>query len=355
MNTYAVIMAGGGGTRFWPSSRQKTPKQLLNLTGNDYMINETIQRILPVIPADHIFIVTNQTQVESMRKITAGYIQPHHILSEPAARNTAACIGYAAFEITKKYGEGIMCVFPADHYIKDKTAFAAIIKESVNTAANHDKLVTIGIPPTFPSTGYGYIKFSNESKSNMKEVQEFKEKPDLETAAKYIRNGNYLWNSGMFIWKTSTILNAFERYLPKIYSCLTEIAAAMNTENEQKKISEIYPSIPSISIDYGIMERSGDVVVLPGDFGWNDVGSWETMDALHESDQQGNVCIGDSLVIDTANCVTYSRKRLIAAVGVENLIIVESDDAILVCDKDRAQDVKLVVDQLAAQGREDLL
>lgn len=351
MNTYGVIMAGGGGTRFWPLSRQEEPKQLLNLSGKDLMINETIDRIATIAKKDDIFVVTNVTQVPKMKTATAGRLQENHILAEPSARNTSACIGYAAMEIVKKYGDGIMCISPADHFIKNQAEFTRVLNEAVNVAEKEDKLITIGIQPTYPATGYGYIKFDKSEDSIAKKVVEFKEKPDLETAKEYLASGAYAWNSGMFIWKASTILKKFEELLPDVYACIEKIGDAMGTPAETEVIQEIYPTITSISVDYGIMEKSSDVLVISGDFGWNDVGSWENMDVIYDEDKNGNILVGNQINIDTKNTISYAKKRLITTIGVENLIIVETEDAILVCDKSRAQDVKLIVDELKSNGQ----
>lgn len=355
MNTYGVIMAGGGGTRFWPLSRQEEPKQLLNLSGNDLMINETIDRIATVADKNDIFVVTNVTQVPKMKAATASRLQENHILAEPSARNTSACIGYAAMEIVKKYGDGIMCISPADHFIKNTAEFKRVLTEAVEVAEKEDKLITVGIQPTYPATGYGYIKFDKAEESVAKTVIEFKEKPDLETAKSYLANGEYAWNSGMFIWKASTILKKFEELLPDVYACIVKIGEAMNTPEEAQVIADVYPTIPSISVDYGIMEKSDDVLVISGDFGWNDVGSWENMDVIYDEDENGNIIVGNQINIDTKNTISYAKKRLITTVGVENLIIVETEDAILVCDKNRAQDVKLIVDELKASGQKEYL
>ena len=355
MQVYGVIMAGGGGTRFWPLSRREEPKQLLNLSGKDLMINETIDRIAGVADKKDIFIVTNEAQMPKMEKAGEGRVARDHILAEPAARNTAACIGYAAMEILKKYGDGIMCVFPSDHFVKNQEEFTRILGLAVEAAEREDKLITLGITPTFPSTGYGYIRFDRSAPGVAKQVLEFKEKPDEETAKRYLASGEYSWNSGMFVWKASTILEKFKELLPEIYACLEKIGDAMNTAEEARVIAEIYPMIPSISIDYGILEKSSDVLVISAEFGWNDVGSWDNLGVLYEEDENGNVLAGNQINIDTKNCISYSGKRLIATVGVENLIIVETEDAVLVCDKSRAQDVKRIVDQLKAEGREEYL
>lgn len=358
MNVYGVIMAGGGGTRFWPLSRQKTPKQLLNLTGNELMVNEAIDRLSYVADKKNIFIVTNVTQVPPMLKATEGRLHPDHILSEPAARNTAACIGYAAMEIIKKYGDGIMVITPSDHYIKDNAGFTRILNAAVKAAETSNKLVTIGITPTFPSTGFGYIKFEKDSENEAKPVLEFREKPNEETAKQYVASGVYAWNSGMFVWKASVILEKFREYIPDIYADLEKIGQAMQTEAERTVVEEVYPKIRKISVDYAIMEPSaakGDVLVIPGEFGWNDVGSWDMMDVLHDRDDNGNVLVGDSIAIDTHNTVVYSSGRTVAVVGAENLIVVETADAVMVCPKAKAQDVKKIVDLLSADARKELL
>jgi mannose-1-phosphate guanylyltransferase len=348
-------MAGGGGTRFWPLSRQVTPKQLLNLSGKDLMINETIDRISELIPKDDIFIVTNESQVEKMRESVKGRIQQNHILSEPSARNTAACIGYSAFEIIKKYGDGIMCVFPADHFIKNQIEFTKIVEEAINVVETQDKLLTIGIKPTIPSTGYGYIKYDKNEDTIAKSVIEFREKPDYETAKEYLESDNYAWNSGMFIWKASTIIKNIELYLPDVYRIMLNIGDAMNTEKEFDVIKKTYQLIPSISIDYGIMEKSTDVLVILGEFGWSDVGSWDALDVLYSEDSNGNVIHGEHINISTTNCISYSSGKMVATIGIDNIVIVQTDDAVLVCNKDKVQDVKLIVDILRQQNRSDLL
>lgn len=354
MKTYGVIMAGGGGTRFWPLSRKQTPKQLLNLSGKDIMVNEAIERLARVADYKDIFIVTNAVQKTAMLNKIDKRILSNHILAEPAARNTAACIGYAAIEIIKKYGDGVMVITPSDAYIKDTDKFAEVLKIAIKEAEIGDKLVTVGITPTFPATGYGYIQYENVQ-SDAKPVLKFVEKPNEETARKYLSSGNFVWNSGMFVWKASVILKQFKKLLPEIYSFLEQIADSFGKSDESQQIQKLYPLIPSISVDYGIMEKSEDIVVVPGEFGWNDVGSWDMFNVLHNEDCDGNIKIGDVIAIDSKNTTVYSSGKLIAAVGVDNLVIVETSDAIMICKKDKAQDVKKIVDELKASGREDLL
>lgn len=358
MKTYGVIMAGGGGTRFWPLSRKKTPKQLLNLTGNDVMVNEAILRLSSVVEKEDVFIVTNEEQVASMEEVTKNIVDSKKILAEPSARNTAACIGYAAMEIVKKYGDGVMIITPSDAYIKNTDEFSNILKIATKEVEENNTLVTIGIEPTFPATGYGYIKYNKEFVNDVKPVVEFKEKPDFETAKKYVESNEYAWNSGMFVWKASTILEKFEKYIPDIYEDLNKIGDAMGTSEEKTVLKNVYSEIRKISVDYAIMEPSaanGDVVVVPGEFGWNDVGSWDMMDVLHEKDCNGNVCIGDTLMVNSSNSVVYSTNKKIATVGIDGLVIVETDDVIMVCPKDKAQDVKLIVDELTDKGMKDFL
>lgn len=355
MKTYGVIMAGGGGTRFWPLSTKAEPKQFLNLSGKDILVNETIDRQSAFIDREDIFIVTNQTQAELMLARTDGRVRRDHVLAEPAARNTAACIGYAAMEITRKYGDGVMCIFAADHHIRDEQEYTRVMREAVRTVEETDALVTIGIHPTFPSTGYGYIKNSPIEGKRYRKVEEFVEKPDPDTAQSYVDAGCYAWNSGMFVWKASTILGYFERLLPDIYACLTEIGNAMGTAGEQAVIQRVYPTIPKISVDYGIMERAKGILMLEGDFGWSDVGSWDTLDTVRKKDENGNIVSGDTLLMDTKNCVIYGKNKLIAAVGVEDLVVVEGDNAVLVCPQKDAQRVKQVVEQLEKSRKDRFL
>lgn len=347
MKTYGVILAGGGGTRFWPLSRKELPKQLLNLTGKDLMVNETIDRLEGNIAKEDIFVVTNCTQAELMLEATAGRVSPDHVLSEPAARNTAACIGYAAMEILRKYGDGVMCVLPSDHYIKKTDIYKKVIADALRIAEETDALVTLGIQPTFPSTGYGYICHEEKKGGNgAYRVRHFVEKPSLEKAKQYLLSGEYLWNSGMFIWKASVIMRYFEELLPEVHACLQRIGEVMGTEAEPGVIQEVYPQIPKISIDYGIMERADRVLVLEGDFGWSDVGSWDALEALYEKDEYGNITYGEQVHIDTHDCIIYAKNKLVTTIGLDNVIVVETEDAVLVCDKNRAQEVKKIVEAL---------
>lgn len=356
MKTYGFILAGGGGTRFWPLSRKELPKQLLNLTGKDLMVNETIDRLAGNIEKGDIFVVTNVSQAEIMLEATAGRICKEHILAEPSARNTAACIGYAAVELLQKYGDGIMCILPSDHYIKDINAYRKTLGDAIRTAKDTDALVTIGIQPTYPSTGYGYICHEEKRISDCYyNVRSFVEKPNLKTAREYLMSGDYLWNSGMFVWKASVIMRYFEELLPDVYACLQQISEAMNTGNEREVINGVYPEIPKISIDYGIMERAGNVLVLEGNFGWSDVGSWDALEALYDKDEHGNIIYGEQVHIDTHDCIIYAKNKLVTTIGLDNIIVVETEDAVLVCDKNRAQEVRRIVEALQDSNKPQYL
>ena len=231
------------------------------------------------------------------------------------------------------------------------------MKKNLNIAENNDKLVTIGITPTFPSTGYGYINFNRENtiEDVAYEVVEFVEKPNYEIAKEYVNSKKYVWNSGMFVWKVSKILEDFKRYLPKVYEKLEDISKYLGTKEEMEKIKEIYPTIQSISIDYGIMERSNDVIVVPGDFGWNDVGSWDSLGAIYPTDDEGNIKRGENITIDTKNSIIYSDDKLISTIGISDLIVVSTNDAVMVCRKDKAQDVKKIVEQLKEEDRQEYM
>lgn len=353
MKIFGVIMAGGGGTRFWPLSRKARPKQLLNLSGRDLMINETLERLLNVTERENVYIVTNVSQVAAIKEAVHDRIPLENILSEPAARNTAACIGYAAAKILKLRGDGVMIVTPSDAYVKDEEEYSKVLKLGAVVAENGG-IVTVGIKPTFPSTGYGYIKYE-KSLDAVKKADCFVEKPDKVTAERYISEGGYAWNSGIFIWKASVARDKIKRYLPDLYSDIAKIAEFIGTDGEREALNEVYPSIRSISIDYGVMEKSDDIKVIESDFGWNDVGSWDMLNVLHKADEKGNISVGDTIIVDSARSTVYSEYRTVAILGLDDIIVAETKDAVLVCPKSRAQDVKKIVEELNDRGKKDLL
>lgn len=357
MNRFATILAGGGGTRFWPLSRQDLPKQLLNISGNDIMLNDTIQRFDGVIPMENTIIVTHRSQATLLESIMHTSVQASNILVEPVSKNTAASILLAALYIEKSHGESLMIVFPSDHHITQEEKFRTKLEEACQIAIETDKIVTIGIKPTFAATGYGYISCKSEPLMNkpcpVYEVAEFVEKPTFVKAKSYLETGHYLWNSGMFIWKTSTIIDNFKRFLPRLYKTMMPLIAYLGTDQEEEMINQIYPLLQNISIDYGILERCDEVVVLEGDFGWNDIGSWDALGAIFPPDEEGNIVKANYVGIDTRNSIIYGEKRLITTIGLDHLIIADTEDALLICAKDRAQDIKDMVIMLKEKGLQE--
>lgn len=358
MNLVAVIMAGGVGTRFWPLSRENKPKQLLNLSGRNIMLNDTILRYESLIPLENNIIVTNETLGDALNRVLLDKVPRENILKEPLSKNTAACILYAALFAKKKYGDSLMVVIPSDHYITDNESFRKVLQKTCEIAKDTEQLVTVGIKPAFPSTGYGYIKFNQayyNNISNVYSVSEFVEKPNFEKAKHFLESGDYLWNSGIFIWKTSIILENFQRYLPRLYNSMYTIYEHLGTEMERELLAKIYPDLPNISIDYGILERSEDVLVVPGDFGWSDIGSWDVLGAIFPPDNNGNIIKAKHVGINTLNTIIYGGDRLIATIAIDNLIIAETDDAILICPRDQAQRVKEIVDLLKEEGMSEFI
>lgn len=355
---YAVIMAGGQGTRFWPRSRRKRPKQLLDIVGSESMIRQTVDRLAPFIDSNDVYVVTGREHLDEL----TGHIPDipkENILAEPVGRNTAPCIGLAAMKLKKIDPEGVMAVLPADHVILDKDRFLETLRFANDVARSGEYIITLGMKPDRPETGYGYIKTGNRHEAigtrEVFKVERFVEKPDKETAESYVRSGEYLWNAGMFVFKVSTILKAIEKYMPDLYIGLLRLEPAIGTDEQERVMSEVYGGLPSVSIDYGVMEKADNVLVIPSSFGWNDVGSWTAIDDLLPRDEHGVVAHAEHISIDTKDCIVYSPKKLVATIGVSNLIVVETEDAILICDKSRAQDVKKVVEILEKEGKDKYL
>lgn len=356
MRKTALIMAGGRGERFWPKSRKEMPKQFLSLTDDGKtMIQLTVKRILPIVDMEDIYIATNREYKELVKE-QLPEIPEENILCEPVGRNTAPCIGLGALYIAKKYEDAIMFVLPSDHLIKYNGMFINTLKNAAEKAEKGENLVTIGITPDYPEIGYGYIKFNNEKNDGCTfEVECFVEKPNLKTAKEYLESEEYLWNSGMFVWKVSTILSKFKEYLPDIYEGLQVIRDAIGRENENLILEKVFFNLRSESIDYGIMEKSGGIYTIPGTFGWDDVGSWLAIERIRKTNEVGNVVNGNIITIDTKNCIIEGDEKLIATVGLKDLIIVDTKDATLICDKDSAGDIKKVLENLKICNRNEYL
>jgi len=349
---HAVIMAGGTGTRFWPRSTEAKPKQFLNIFGDRTMLQSTVDRISKLVPPENVWVITNDRYVDLVQEQLPD-VPANNIVGEAIAKNTAPCVALAAALINEKDPDGTMVVLPADHLISQTDKFLSILEAAQAKAEDGESLVTIGIKPDHPETGYGYIEFNSDASEThkgleVKKVTQFREKPDIETAREFLDSGNFLWNSGMFIWQASTILNQFEAHLPSVYSEVEKLTPYIGSDGQKEAIDAFYHGCPSISVDYGIMERADTVYVVPGSFGWNDVGSWRAVYELRDKDENGNVVQTDTAEFARAqnNLVQSDSGKMIALIGVEDLAIVETDNAILVCKLDESQGVKEVVNRL---------
>ncbi|MDE7366140.1 MAG: mannose-1-phosphate guanylyltransferase [Lachnospiraceae bacterium] len=356
MKKTALIMAGGRGERFWPKSRKNLPKQFLSLTGDGKtMIQLTVERILPLVDMEDIYIATNR-DYKALVQEQLPNIPDENILCEPIGRNTAPCIGLGAIHISKKYEDAIMMVLPSDHLIKYNQMFVNTLKQGCELAEKGANLVTIGITPDYPETGYGYIKFLPEQMDgHAYAVDRFVEKPSLEVAKEYLATEQYLWNSGMFVWKVSTILDNLKQFMPDIYNGLQVIRSSIGTDDEETVLETEFTAFPSESIDYGIMEKATNIYILPGTFGWDDVGSWLAVGRIRKSNEQGNVVNGNIITVNTKNCIIEGTGKLIATVGLEDLIIVDTEDATLICEKNSAGDIKKVLENLKICNRDEYI
>jgi mannose-1-phosphate guanylyltransferase len=350
---FAVIMAGGKGARFWPRSREKMPKHLLDILSERTMIRETVDRIRPLIPAERTLIVTGKSHAaELIRQLPE--IPPENILIEPVGRNTAPCIGLAALHILKRVPDAVMLVLPSDHRIGDEATFLRILQAAAGAALQGDPLVTIGIRPTGPETGYGYIEqgehFSTSGADEIYRVRSIREKPPREQAESFLAQGGFSWNSGMFVWKASTIIEAIGQFLPDLQDGLIQIREAIGTDREEEVVGAIYAGQRAVSIDYGVMEKAKDVLVIPGAFDWSDLGSWDALWEVSEKDENGNAARGVFIGIDAADSLIHSPGKLVALVGVKDLLVVETKDALLICRRGRSQDVRKIVETLEKKG-----
>jgi len=345
----AVVMAGGKGTRFWPRSRAKRPKQFLAMVGERSLLNATVDRLLPAFKAEDIYIVTTEELAADTRAMVPE-LPPANVLVEPEGRNTAPCLALALALIERRTPDGVMVVLSADSWIGDNDRFLADIELAVDHAWRRRDLVTFGIRPTYPETGYGYIE--TEGEGAVLGALAFREKPSYETAVGYLESGRHFWNAGMFVWTLQDLRAELVRHCPEV---LAPLDAWVSEGAQPAALPQAYGRLPKLSIDYALMEKSERVAVVPASFRWSDVGSWPAVVEFHEADASGNVVQGDAILIGSSNCAVFGGQRLVAGSGLEDLIIVDEPDALLICRRDRAQDVKTIVERLAAEGRADLL
>lgn len=355
---YALIMAGGVGARFWPKSRLKTPKHLLTIVNEKTMLENTIARLDQLIDRKDCYIITNKEQKDNILDNIKDF-REENIISEPYGKNTAAAIGYGAVKLLLKDPDAVMVVLPADHFIKNPKMFCNVISEAVEYCKNEpEALITIGIEPTHPETGYGYIQIGGEVKKGVYEVKSFAEKPNFDTAVRFLESGDFYWNSGMFIWKAETILKNIQKYLPDLYENLMDLKKAVINNDSYAVIERIYSEMRSISIDYGVMESAENVKVLLGNFGWSDVGSWFEIYRLKEKDEKSNVVDCDKFIsIDTEGCLISSdnKEKLITCIGLNDLAVIDTKDSLLITPLSRSQDVKELVEKIKANKLNNVL
>jgi mannose-1-phosphate guanylyltransferase len=359
---HPVIMAGGSGTRFWPLSRRSRPKQFLALTGDEPLLAATVRRLPPLAKADRTFVVCGPAHAKVARKILPA-LPPENFIVEPCARNTAPCVGLAALHVAAREPKGVMVMLPADHHVARPADFREALAAAA-ALAETGAVATIGIRPSRPETGYGYLKIGprlavalrGKARLAAHKVARFVEKPDAATAARYLADGAYLWNSGIFAFRADVILEEIGKAMPVLREQLGKIGKDLGTPRYERTLKRIFPACPAISIDYGVMEKSERIAVVPAEFGWSDVGSFAALPEVRKADAAGNVKEGEALVFDGKNSVVLAAAgRPVAVIGLDDVIVVDAGDAVLVCRKDRAQDVRKAVDELTRRGREDLL
>ncbi|HYG03338.1 MAG TPA: mannose-1-phosphate guanylyltransferase [Chryseosolibacter sp.] len=345
-NLYVVLMAGGVGVRFWPYSRNSKPKQFLDVLGTGKsLIQSTLERFLPVCPVENIYVVTHEEHAALVRE-QLPQLSDDQILTEPMRKNTAPCIAYASYKIHQKNKDAVIVVTPSDHLILKENEFLEIVEKAVDQAKAQDKLITIGIKPTRPETGYGYIQFHTE-KSFVKKVKTFTEKPELTLAKKFLESGDFVWNAGIFIWGAQAIVNAIQEHMPEMAEVFEDIRNKLGTNEEKASIRAAYPQCKNISIDYGIMEKATNVYVCLGDFSWSDLGSWASIHEISSKDTNNNVVSANALTYESRNCIIKgSPDRLIVAQGLNGYLIGEFGNVFIVCEKDKEEQFRRFVNDV---------
>lgn len=348
---YTIIMAGGVGKRFWPLSKRSYPKQFLDILGKGQtLFQETYQRFEKICPSENILVVTNEDYVDLIKEQVPG-IKDEQILPEPVGRNTGAAVAYGAFRIQARDPEGTMVVAPSDHFITNEDAFCECILEGMATAAESESLITLGIHPTRADTGYGYIQMADQQSGSLHRVKTFTEKPNKELAEYFVKSGEFLWNAGIFIWHSQTILASFQQYLPDLYDSLKERQSDFDTDKEFDFIRDVYPTLPMTSVDYGIMEKAEQVYVLPANFEWSDIGTWNAVFELLGKDNKNNAIQGKQIFTRNAkdSLVHITPDKLVALNNVDNLIVVDTGEALLIADRNEEQEIRQVVNEIKAR------
>ncbi len=355
---WVMIMAGGSGTRFWPASRRKRPKQLLPILGGRPLLRRTVDRVIPLVGPERIMVVSGEIHGGGVRELLPD-LPPENIILEPQGRNTAAACGLAAQWLIKKQGNGIMAVLSADALIDPEEALLQDLAAAARVVAGTERMVTVGLVPTRPETGYGYLERGSrldcEGDREVYELLSFKEKPDLPTAQEYLTKGGYFWNAGIFVWEAGTLLLRLREFMPELARGLDELRPYLLTPEQETALRRIYPGLPARSIDFGIMEKAGHKFMIPAGFKWSDVGSWEEIYQLSDKDGQGNAAGPDNLILDSEDCLVKSGDRLVALLGVKNLVVVETEDALLIMDRTRSQETGRITQALKKTNRTDLL
>ena len=355
MNRYAVVMAGGAGLRLWPLSRQSKPKQFISVDGDECMLVQTVRRLCGTVAPDNCYIITNENLLDITQETLAGLIQPSNIITEPMRKNTAACIAYATMAISEKCGRGVFCFVPADGYVKETDSYKEAILHAFEAAERTAELVVIGIVPAYPATGYGYMRVDKNAENEVSKVYEFTEKPDAETAKNMIESGEYLWNGGILLGLADVIIKNVETHLPGHFKPLVDATLHLNEQDYPKRIREAYSQLNDISFDYGVLEKSQGIYAVKGHFDWDDIGSLDALSRTLKQDENGNAVCGKHFGIDTDNNVIYSEGILITTIGMNHMIVAATNDALIVCPRDRAQEIKPFVEQFGSNGLDEFV